>query len=283
MLENMNVFKPNPEIPPRILATDLDGTFIPLPGNEGNLAALDVFRQARAGGGFGLVFATGRHLESVLEAMNERALPRPDWIVCDVGTSIHHRQADSFALFKPFETHLAETTHGIDRAAVESLLADLDGLALQSPERQQRFKISYISAARAAEPLAAAINQRLDQARLPYACLASVDPFHDQGLLDVLPAGASKAAALLWLSTHADFAPDEVVFSGDSGNDLAALTCGFRAIVVANAPDGLAERARSELAARGLANRLFRASRPATSGVLQGCRHFQLLNGPTQP
>jgi HAD superfamily hydrolase (TIGR01484 family) len=276
MLEKMNVFKPNPQIPPRVLATDLDGTFIPLPGNADNLAALEIFRQARAGMDFGLVFATGRHLESVLAAMEEYALPRPDWIVCDVGTSIHHRHGDSFGPFAPFEDYLARQTHGIDRTAVESLLADLDGLALQSPERQQRFKISYESSADATEPLAAAISRRLDQARLPYACLASVDPFHDHGLLDVLPTGASKAAALLWLSTHADFSPDEVVFSGDSGNDLAALVCGFRAIVVANAPDSLANRAQSELAARDLADRLFRATRPATSGVLEGCRHFGL-------
>jgi sucrose-6F-phosphate phosphohydrolase len=278
MVHFMAQFNPNPSVPPRILATDLDGTFIPLPGNGNNLAALETFRQARATTDFSLVFATGRHLESVLEAMRQFDLPRPDWIVCDVGTSIHRRQDDSFALFKPFEAHLAETTHGIDRSAVESLLADLDGLALQSPERQQRFKISYESTDADAEPLADAINQRLQNAGFPYACLSSLDPFHGTGLLDVLPAGASKAAALLWLSTHADFSPDEVVFSGDSGNDLAALVSGFRAILVANAAPELAERARRELAARGLADRLFLATLPATSGVLQGCRHFHLLN-----
>jgi HAD superfamily hydrolase (TIGR01484 family) len=276
MLEKVNVFKPNPDIPPRVLATDLDGTFLPLPGNADNLAALETLRRARANHPLGLVFATGRHLASVLAAMDEYDLPRPDWIVGDVGTSIHHRHGASFAPFAPFEDFLAGQTRGSDRTAVESLLAGLDGLTLQSPERQQRFKISYVAPADAADPLAAAIHQRLHKARLPYACLASVDPCHDQGLLDVLPAGASKAAALLWLSTHADFSPDEVVFAGDSGNDLAALTCGFRAIVVANAAPELADRAERELAARGLAPRLFRATRPATSGVLEGCRHFGL-------
>ncbi|NCA82544.1 MAG: HAD-IIB family hydrolase [Opitutae bacterium] len=273
----MSIFKPDPQIPPRVLATDLDGTFIPLPGNADNLAALETFRHARASLEFGLVFATGRHFESVLEALRQYALPEPDWIVCDVGTSIHHRQAESFVLFEPFETHLAKNTRGGDRTAVEALLADLDGLALQSPERQQRFKISYVSSAAAAESLAALANQRLEQARLPYACLASLDPFHGKGLLDVLPAGASKAAALIWLATHADFTPDEVVFAGDSDNDFAALTCGFRAIVVANARGDLAGEARCELARRGLEHRLFQATLSATSGVLEGCRRFGLL------
>lgn len=279
MLEKMTIFNPNPGVPPRVLATDLDGTLIPLPDNAGNQAALEVLHQAFAAGRLELVFATGRHLESVLEAIPKYALPRPDWIVCDVGTSIHRRQGDSFALFKPFETHLAETTHGVDRTAVESLLADLEGLSLQSPERQQRFKISYESAAADVERLAALVNQRLAAAALPYAGLASLDPYRGAGLLDVLPAGASKAAALIWLATHADFVPDEVVFAGDSDNDFAALACGFRAIVVANAPQGLADRAERALAERNLPGRLFRATRPATSGVLEGCRHFGLVPG----
>ena len=273
----MAFFNPDPDVPPRVLATDLDGTFIPLPGAPDNESALDTFRQARAQQRFGLVFATGRHHESVLAAMQDHALPPPDLIVCDVGTSIYRRTREAYELFVPFEALLAEQTRGAERGAVEALLADLDGLALQSPERQRRFKISYESTANAADRLAALANRRLQDAGLPYVCLASLDPFHGHGLLDVLPAGASKAAALIWLASHADFVPDEVVFAGDSGNDFAALVCGFRAIVVANARPELADEVRCELARRGLEQRLFQATRPATSGVLEGCRRFGLL------
>ncbi len=274
----MSFFNPNPRIPPRVLATDLDGTFIPLPDRADNQTALETFRQARAQNRLGLVFATGRHFESVLAALRQHALPEPDWIVCDVGTSIYRRAGAGFESYAPFETLLAAQTRGADRAAVEALLGDVDGLTLQAPEHQQRFKISYDSTANAAERLAALANRRLQEAGLPYVCLASIDPFNPHGLLDVLPTGASKAAALIWLATHADFAPDEVVFAGDSGNDFAALTCGFRAIVVANAPAELADEARCELARRGLERRLFQATLPATSGVLEGCRRFGLVS-----
>lgn len=277
MLKKMTFFNPNPGIPARVLATDLDGTFIPLPDDADNQTALDVFRNARADVCFGLVFATGRHLESVRDAMRQYALPEPDWIVCDVGTSIYRRNGTGFELHAPFGAMLAEQTHGADRTVVEELLAGIDGLTLQAPERQQRFKISYDTTSADADRLANLVNRRLEEDRLPYACLVSMDPFHDKGLLDVLPTGASKAAALIWLATHADFAPDELVFAGDSGNDLPALTCGFRAIVVANAPAELADEVWNELAARGLAARFFRATLPATSGVLEGCRHFGLL------
>ncbi len=275
----MDMFNPNAQIPPRVLATDLDGTFIPLPGQSDHSDALERIREACEARRIELVFATGRHFESVLEAIQQHSLPRPDWIVCDVGTSIYRREPDRFSRFAPFEDLLAEQTHGVDRGDVESLLADVDDLTLQAPDRQQRFKISCQCAGGDIERLAALIDQRLSDAHLPYTGLASVDPFDGQGLLDVLPAGASKAAALIWLATHADFLPDEVVFAGDSGNDLAALTCGFRAIVVANAAKGLAERVERALLERGLSDRCFRATRSATSGVLEGARHFGLLPG----
>lgn len=273
----MEFFNPNPDVAPAVLATDLDGTFLPFPGDASHADALDAFRQARAARRLGLVFATGRHLESVLDAMREHALPAPDWIVCDVGTSIHRRVGHDYERHAPFEELLAAQTEGATRADVEALLSDVAGLVPQSPERQRRFKASYVSDAKDAEALAALANRRLAAARLPFSCLASLDPFHGKGLLDVLPVGASKAAALVWLAAHADFAPDEVVFAGDSGNDLPALACGFRAILVANASPELARRAESELAARGLSGRLFRAARTATAGVLEGCRHFGLL------
>ncbi|NCD22666.1 MAG: hypothetical protein EOL90_06990, partial [Spartobacteria bacterium] len=139
----VSFFNPNPRIPPRVLATDLDGTFLPLPENADNESALETFRQARAANRLGLVFATGRHFESVLDAIRRHALPDPDWIVCDVGTSIYRRETAGFELYAPFAALLAEQTRGIDRGAVERRLAGIDGLALQPPDRQQRFKISY--------------------------------------------------------------------------------------------------------------------------------------------
>jgi len=121
------------------------------------------------------------------------------------------------------------------------------------------------------------VNGILERERLPFECMGSLDPFLNCGLLDVLPKGVSKAYALLWLSTHADFKPDEVVFSGDSGNDYAALVSGFRAIVVANASEGLADRVEESLTKRNLVDRLYRANGKATSGVLEGCRFYGLI------
>lgn len=262
---------------PKLLATDLDGTLIPLPGQAENLTALEEIRRARETQRFGLIFATGRHDASVFEAIKEYNLPTPDWMICDVGTAILRRDNDRFSDFAPYEQHLRSIAGQSNRTAVETVLADLSGLEPQEAQYQRPFKICYWSAPELVDSLAQECNTRLQQARLPFACVGSVDPFLKIGLLDVLPEGVSKAYALQWLSTHADFHPDEVIYSGDSGNDLAALVSGFRAIVVANASPGLADQVRKALTPRGWADRCYQAKNNATSGVLEGCRHFGLI------
>lgn len=273
----MNHFNPQTSIAPRVLATDLDGTLIPLPDNEANVTDLRQLAEHIAASGQPLVFATGRHYESVLEAMDDYKLPTPEWIVCDVGSAIYQRVGDRFEVFDKYEAHLVETSGGLDRARVEELLMNVNGLEAQSPAHQQRFKISYQSSAENVLSLVDQVNEMLRSAELPYECMGSLDPFLNCGLLDVMPAGVSKAYALIWLSTHADFSPDEVIYAGDSGNDYAALTSGFRAIVVANGSTGLAEKVSEQLAKRQISDRLYLAEKTASSGVLEGCRHFGLI------
>jgi len=274
----MDRFNPQSAIAPKVLATDLDGTLIPLPDEPRNVSDLARLSDHFSGNAEQtLVFATGRHFESVLEAMDDYKLPIPDWIICDVGSAIYQKTAHGFEVFEKYTDHLGEVSSGMPRTKVEPLLEGIDGLALQPPEHQQRFKISYQSSAQSVLKLVDEVNRVLQTAKLPYQCMGSLDPFQNCGLLDVMPAGVSKAYALMWLSTHADFQPDEVVYSGDSGNDFAALVCGFRAIIVANGSEGLAEKVTASLQDRNLADRLYCAKGCATSGVLEGCRHFGLI------
>lgn len=273
----MNHFNPQSSIAARVLASDLDGTLIPLPETESNISDLRCIAEHFTASQRELVFATGRHFESVLDAIQQYQLPTPEWIVCDVGSAIYQRAGSGFLPFEKYSAHLADTAGGLDRALVEKTLSSIDGLELQSSAHQQRFKISYQSNAETVLELVERINTLLCSAELPYECMGSVDPFLNFGLLDVMPAGVSKAYALIWLSTHADFSPDEVIYSGDSGNDYAALVSGFRAIVVANSSEGLAAKVSAQLAKRGISERLYLAKQPATSGVLEGCRHFGLI------
>ncbi|MGZ0654428.1 HAD-IIB family hydrolase [Coraliomargarita sp. W4R72] len=273
----MNHFNPQTEIAPSVLATDLDGTLIPLPNSERNHKDLHRVKELFTDSKSTLVYATGRHFESVVEAMNEYDLPSPEWIVCDVGSAIYRHTGERYEVFEKYETHLSETSGGLDRKVIEQALQNIEGLVPQPADHQGHFKISYQSEADTVEALVELINEKLKVAKLPYDCMGSLDPFLNCGLIDVMPAGVSKAYALLWLSTHADFSPHEVIYSGDSGNDYAALVSGFRSIIVANGSQGLEAKVRARLKARGLEHRLYIAKGTATSGVLEGCKHFGLL------
>ncbi len=269
---------PQLEFRPRVLATDLDGTLIPLPDNAANRDDLRTLEAALERAGAEIVFATGRHFESVERAAREHGLPRPHWIVCDVGTSIHRRRGDTFEPFAAYHDHLAERASGTGREAVETVLRNLEGLDFQGPEDQKDFKVSFTCEADRLEELLDAVDTVCAGHALPWRALGSLDPFSGLGLIDVLPAGVTKAHALDWLATHADYGAHEVVYAGDSGNDFAALVSGARAILVANASPDLRRRVAGALAEKGWSDRLHVARAPATSGVLEGCRHFGLVD-----
>lgn len=272
----MEYFNPEAGFKPAVLATDLDGTFIPLDGNPENRDDLQKLAGHFETPERSLVFATGRHFDSVLEAVQDMSLPVPDWLICDVGSRIMHHVEGGWQELAAYTNHLEELTGGIARSKVEAALAEIDGLTLQLPEHQTELKISYRCDSAQLESILSEVALRLQD--MPYSHMGSLDPFLGLGLIDVMPAGVSKAYALLWLANHASSNPDEVIYAGDSGNDLAALAAGFRAVVVANASAGLAGKVAALQKERGIpADHLYQASGTATSGVLEGCRHYGLL------
>jgi HAD superfamily hydrolase (TIGR01484 family) len=272
-------FNPQCKLPPAVLATDLDGTLIPMDGNPHQISALRELKLAVQDASIPLIFATGRHLHSVLEAIKAYHLPIPKWLICDVGTSIFEYSSsdNDFVPFLPYKTHLKKTVGDIHRDTVEQIMRSVNDLHLQAPENQTDFKISYTAPTSSLAQSIEDVNLLLEKNSLPYCCMGSIDPFLNCGLVDILPHGVNKAYSLIWLSTHADFPPDALIYAGDSGNDLAALTSGFRAIIVGNATDALTKSCRHSLQSRGLQDRLYVARGHATSGVLEGCQYFGLI------
>lgn len=154
------------------------------------------------------------------------------------------------------------------------MLASVPGIRKQEPEKQGRFKLSYYSDREQLDRIVADVDALLQESQVPYRIIASVDPFTDDGLIDLLPTGVSKAFALDWLVRYAGLRRDQVLFSGDSGNDLAALTAGYQSIVVGNAAAEVTEAAQRAHRQAGWTDRLYIAQRSATSGVLEGLRHY---------
>ena len=261
-----------------VLATDLDGTLIPLEGSEENRSDLDTLVRELTAGRVPLLFVTGRHLQSVAAATEDFDLPLPDWVICDVGTSIYERtSAGAFMILDPYRQHLEQLIASLPIQELQEQLQSIDGLRLQESEKQGAFKLSYYADSAQLPDVAAVVERRLDRIKAPYSIISSVDPFTDDGLIDLLPRNVSKAYALAWWVEYTQLAPEALVFAGDSGNDLAALTAGYRSIVVANAHRDVADAAVEAHRRAGWKDRIFLATRAATSGVLEGCRRFEVV------
>jgi len=255
----------------KVLATDLDGTLIPLAGNAQNQADLVDLQQFLAENEIELVFVTGRHYASVENAIIENKLPSPDWIICDVGTTIMHRQEDSaMQVLEDYHTELSQITHSLPVDELSKELQSIAGIRKQEAEKQGPFKLSYYADAADLQQAVDAVHGGLDRLSAPYSSIISVDPFNGDGLIDLLPAGVSKAFALHWWSRYVNVDHQAIVFAGDSGNDLAALTAGYRAIVVENASDEVKAKAKSAHNDARWGDRLYLATQKATSGVLEG-------------
>ncbi|QDT65487.1 HAD-IIB family hydrolase [Calycomorphotria hydatis] len=259
-----------------VLATDLDGTFIPLENATDNEQALVQLEQLRSQCEFTLVYVTGRHAASVQDVIKARQLPAPDWLICDVGTTISTTSNDiTFKALPQYQEHLDSLIAEMPRASLRELVTPIDGLVEQEDEKQGPFKLSFYADANRLPDLVMRIQDSLNEKDAPYRIIDSVDPFNGDGLIDLLPTGVSKASALAWWIEHLSLDHDRVVFAGDSGNDRAVFESGIRSIIVANADRSLAASILDVHQVKGWEDRLFLATKTATSGVLEGYQHFR--------
>jgi hydroxymethylpyrimidine pyrophosphatase-like HAD family hydrolase len=70
-------------------------------------------------------------------------------------------------------------------------------------------------------------------------------PARDLAILDILPAGCSKGAALLTLARARDIDPAQVLAIGDNWNDVSMLEVAGAAVLMDNAPEDLKALARA--------------------------------------
>lgn len=251
----------------RALATDLDGTLIPLASHAEHVADLQKLGQVIQQHSLMLLYATGRHPASIFEAMSQYQLPIPEWAICDVGTTILKRTPDGTFESEPaYERQLAELSNHFPAEDVRLLCECVQFARLQEQEKQGRFKVSFYTEVGQLSQATSAIKTLLQNALADWNVISSVDPFTNDGLIDVLPEGVSKAYAIEWWRQNHGLECRQIAYAGDSCNDLAALTAGYHGIVVANAADDLREQLKEFADSQSL----FYSKSKATSGVLEG-------------
>ena len=256
-----------------LLATDMDGTLLPIDDDAEHHRSLAELRRQLADDRASIVFVTGRSRSQVADAMDQFNLPRPEAIICDVGATCLMPDGDDWRPSQDYQNYLrsklGDWNHG--RLIAGGLAID-DSITAQASHRQSDLKASFHYPPPRRDEIAAAFRRWFDDDGVPVSMVISVDPFNGEGLLDLLPAGTAKGSALDWYLAHTGRDRDRVVFAGDSGNDSAAINSGVRAIMVANADDIL----RREVAAHhgDDRSRLYESAGTATTGLLEGWRYW---------
>lgn len=240
----------------RLLATDLDGTFI---GDD--LAMYQLWEQLDREEIF-LAFSTGRHLASIESFYAEHASERrAGACLCMVGTEIYLLDSDRYRLDDGWSEHIQI---GWEKATVDRLMEGIPEARLQPAEWQSPFKASYFLEENVAARLDE-IHRKLEAAGLQAKVVYSAGRF-----LDLLPIRSGKGGAVRYLAGELGMAPSAVVTSGDTGNDLDMMRpdLGFRCIAVGNAAPELAEYREPNV---------YHADEPYAAGIREGLEHYGWL------
>ncbi len=262
------------------LATDLDGTFIPTSENKSeHVDALKVIGDfAQTHEDREIVFVTGRHLDSVIKVMDEERLPFPSSIICDVGTSIYDWNGQTWKQNTAYKAELDSILGDVDVCKLQKRFRQHTEIQLQEADKQGEHKLSYYCEGNKLADISNSIERQIARETLPYSIVASVDPFTNQGLIDLLPKGVNKLFAIRWFKENAGLkASQKLIFAGDSGNDLAVFLSGIPSIVVHNTPIEVKLQVKDyfEVEKKEISSVVFFSDGSSTSGVLQGLRFFE--------
>lgn len=211
----------------RLIATDLDGTFI---GDDS--AMLSLWEQLQAKDII-VAFSTGRHLASIENFYAEKGLKqRADICICMVGTDVYFRENGVYRLDREWHKTISEDWN---IKAVKSLLGAMPEVKMQDDQWQSPFKSSYYLEENVEQRLAE-IDDQLAQQGLRAKVVYSAGRF-----LDLLPIRSGKGEAVKYVAQRLEIDPKNVVTCGDTGNDLDMMRAelGVRGIAVGNAAEEL--------------------------------------------
>lgn len=265
-----------------LLCTDMDRTVIPNGKEPEHPAARAGLRQFCLRPEVSLVYVTGRHRALVEEAIVSYQLPAPDYVVADVGTRIYRLEAGDWQELAEWQQVIAADWQGISHAQLRQALEPRGELLLQEAGKQNRFKLSYYLPLDAdIDALLAWVDSRLRQLGVAASLVWSIDEAENIGLLDVLPRNATKLHGIEFLQQRLGYGHSEVIFAGDSGNDLPVLVSPIPSVLVANASAELKQQALQLARDNGHQDALYLASDAPfplggnyAAGVLQGVWHF---------
>jgi len=266
----------------KILATDLDRTLLPNGSWPHDPGAIDLFNALTQRHEVLVVYVTGRNLELTETAIREFGVRYPHVLIGDVGTSIRRYAEDGWRLDEGWDAHVRRASPGWDVQSIRGALSGVNGLVEQEREHCGRFKQSYYVDHANRDTILHAVEGCV-KGRFDEVIVYSFDSQTGDGLLDILPQSATKQTALEYVAEECGVAKSEVVFCGDSGNDVFPLTSGFRGVLVRNADAQLVAEVRQAIESNPDLSVYFAQGGCSglngfyTGGVIEGAYHYGLF------
>ena len=233
-----------------LLATDLDGTFL----GGTSVQKEQLYRSITGNKAIQLVFVSGRGLNSILPLFNEPLMPKPGFIICDVGATVVN--GNTLEAIEPIQSLIEERWPGEEM--VSGLLTGVKGLVPQNVPQQRRCSYFF--------------NEHTDIDDLKYRVeQLDCDLLFSAGkFVDVLPRGINKGYTLQMLAKQCHFPLEEILVAGDTFNDLSLFAAGYKGVVVGNAEPGL-------LQATADWHAIYQAREEGAGGILEAIQYFNLI------
>ncbi len=237
------------------LVVDLDGTFLESesPVHDPLYRLINEERPR-----FNLIFATGRSVESVLSVWIDTIIPRPDYIIGDVGATIV--RGDTLEPLSEIQSAIDLRWPGASR--VLEVMSGVNGIELQAVPQQRRCSFTILGDQLDWDD----IQSRADH--LQCDVLISANRY-----LDVLPRGVSKGSSLLALMQQSQIARETILCAGDTLNDLSLFKTGFNSVAVGRAEAGLLE-------AVSTYENVYVSSKAGTAGILDALTRLRWVAPP---
>lgn len=208
-----------------------------------------------------LCYNTGRLLKDTLKLVMQKKslLPKPDYLICGIGTQIYDAKAETH--FDSYDQMLNQNWN-LDK--VDRIIRQYPQIKKQPRKFLNPFKSSWY--------LHDAPNELIDEIRetLFKHDLSVHVIYSSSQYLDILPLQANKAKSLLWLMKKLNISAEEVIVTGDSGNDTDMF-------LIPNINGIIVENAQPELYEFTFKLPVYSAQQPFADGVLEGLEHYQVI------
>lgn len=239
----------------RALFSDLDQNLL------GNPESLQPFVKALQANRKCVLFgiATGRRLDSAIQALRKHRIPMPNVLITSLGTEIHYNP--NLVRDAAWELHI---DYLWNPRIIRRILKELPGIKLQPRLEQSRFKVSYYIDPQIA-PDIQQINKMCHQEGQSVNVVVSFGQF-----LDIIPVRASKGLALRWVAERHDIPLDRILAAGGSGADEDMMRGNMLAVVVAN-------RHNEELSDLVHVDEIYFSSRPHAEGILEAIKLYDFF------